>query len=94
MTDPIQQAIDTLKIIKRQISYGPDYAILEGSAYDRMVKAAFDDLIAIQKTHVLVPKEPPEDKEGQDKIWIAAQLQDPNRQYRAMISAYATKDRS
>lgn len=37
---------------------------------------------------VLVPVEPPHDKESQDRIWIASQLQNANLQYRAMIAPY------
>ena len=37
------------------------------------------------ETHVLVPRGPTE--KMQDAIWLAAQLQDANAQYRAMIQA-------
>ena len=40
---------------------------------------------------VEVPREPPKDQETQEKIWLAAQLQNANAQYRAMLAAAETK---
>lgn len=52
-TEMLREAVEMLEIVKRLIGYGPDYAIIEGSAYDKML------ITTITKINTALGKETP-----------------------------------